>query len=67
MLSFFANLGTRRVEICTAHAQIVRRYFKGATGAGAGLFKYEGDVLSLADFVGDTCLFLGFESRRKVD
>ena len=57
----FANLRAGRVEIGDCHAQIMRCNLKRAACARAGLFKNQRGLLSLAQPVGDTCLFLRLE------
>ena len=62
----FPDLGTGGVEVGDPHAQIMARHLKGAAGAGAGLLKDQGDVLSLVQPVGNPCLFLRLELGGKV-
>ena len=50
------------MELPNAHAQVMRCHFEGAAGAGTGLFKDQGDVLSLAEAVGNA-LFLFVKMR----
>ena len=53
-----ADLGGLGVQIHRVHPQVRRRHLKAAAGAGAGLFKNQGDVLALKQPVGDTGLLL---------
>ena len=43
-----ADLRAGGIQIGNTHAQIVGCYFKRAAGAGAGLFKDQGNVLAFA-------------------
>ncbi len=61
-----ADLGAGGVKVGDAHAQIVARHLEGTAGAGAGLFKDQGDVLALAQGMGDTGLFLGLQVSRQL-
>ena len=63
---FFADLRAGGVEIHRVHAQICRCDLKCAAGAGAGLFKHQGDAFSLAQAVGNAGLFLPFEFGRHI-
>ena len=49
------------------HTQIGRRHLKGATGAGAGLLKQQGNALALVVAVGDPRLLLGLVFGRQIE
>ena len=61
-----ADLGAGGVKVGDAHAQVMARHLEGAAGTGAGLFKDQGDVLALAQGVGDTGLLLGLQVSRQL-
>ena len=58
-----ADLGTGRVQIGGTHAQVMGRNLKGAAGPGAGLFKYQGHILSLKRICQDTLFLLLLQFR----
>ena len=63
----FTHLRTRGIEIDGVHTQVGRRYLKGATGAGAGLFKKQGNALALVIPMGDARLLFGLIVGRQVE
>ena len=54
---FFTDLGSAGIKVGSSHTKVMSRHFKGAACTGAGLFKDQGDIFSLAVTVGDA-LFL---------
>ncbi len=56
-----ADLAAGGIKIGRMHAQVRSRHFKGAAGPGAGLFKNQRHILSLAQAVGDAGLLFGLQ------
>ena len=61
------DLGSAGIQICGRHTEVVCGDLKSAAGAGAGLFKDQGDVFSLAVTVCDPLFLFLLEVGGEVD
>ena len=61
-----AQLAPGGIQVGALHAQIVGGDLEGAAGAGAGLFKDQGDVFPFEEAMGNAGLLLGLQFRRQI-
>ena len=57
---FLSDLGTCRIQICTAHSKVMSSYFKCTTCSGTCFFKNQGNVFAFVIFMKFSGFFLCF-------